>query len=261
MGAIRTIDLVRAPRHLLHHSAVSPDHRAVDEGRYSKTRSPPRNCLTGFLAAAVWAAVHSVRFKTHHVTGFVLKCTPGGFDTGPQFVFNLGGGPGFRVHQFGGGRPRRRPQEANGSSERAPQSAMSVLSNLLPLLILFVLPLLSSIFSSSSPSGPSIRFDTPEPPYTMHRTTPRLRVDYFLNPVEVEEYSNRNFRDLDRKAESSYVTNLQYDCQLEMRTRNRMMDDAQGWFFQDVEKMREARSYEMRSCRRLDEWGLARSTY
>ncbi|KAI4117571.1 MAG: hypothetical protein LQ345_002225 [Seirophora villosa] len=185
----------------------------------------------------------------------------GGFDTGPQFVFNLGGGPGFRVHQFGGGRPRRRPQEANGSSERAPQSAMSVLSNLLPLLILFVLPLLSSIFSSSSPSGPSIRFDTPEPPYTMHRTTPRLRVDYFLNPVEVEEYSNRNFRDLDRKAESSYVTNLQYDCQLEMRTRNRMMDDAQGWFFQDVEKMREARSYELRSCRRLDEWGLARSTY
>ncbi|KAL8656209.1 MAG: hypothetical protein Q9210_000404 [Variospora velana] len=152
----------------------------------------------------------------------------GGFDTGPQFVFNLGGGPGFRVHQFGGGRPRRRPQEANGNSERAPQSALSVLSNLLPLLILFVLPLLSSIFSSSAPSGPSIRFDTPEPPYTMHRTTPSLRVDYFLNPAEVEDYSNRNFRDLDRKAEHSYVTNLQYDCQLEMRTRNRMMDDAQA---------------------------------
>lgn len=188
-------------------------------------------------------------------------CSLGGFDTGPQFVFNLGGGPGFRVHQFGGGRPRRRPQEANGNSERPPQSAMSVLSNLLPLLILFVLPLLSSIFSSSSPPGPSIRFNTPEPPYVMQRTTPRLRVDYFLNPAEVEDYSNRNFRDLDRKAENSYVTNLQYDCQLEMRTRNRMMDDAQGWFFQDVDKMREARNYEMRSCRRLDEWGFARSTY
>lgn len=40
-----------------------------------------------------------------------------------------------------------------------------------------------------------------------------------------------------------------------------MMDDAQGWFFQDVEKMREARNYEMRSCRRLDEWGFSRSTY
>ena len=35
------------------------------------------------------------------------------FDGGPQFVFNMGGGPGFRVHQFGGDRPRRRPREAN----------------------------------------------------------------------------------------------------------------------------------------------------
>ncbi|KAL8997592.1 MAG: hypothetical protein Q9188_006285 [Gyalolechia gomerana] len=174
----------------------------------------------------------------------------GGFDTGPQFVFNMGGAPGFRVHQFGGGRPRRRPREANGNGE-APQSASSVLSNLLPLLILFVLPLLSSIFSSSAPKGPSIRFDTPEPPYVMHRTTPRLHVDYFLNPAEVEDYSNRNFRDLDRKAENSYITNLQYDCQLEMRTRNRMIENAQGWFFQDVDKMREARSYEMRSCRSM----------
>ncbi|KAL8694546.1 MAG: hypothetical protein Q9218_000802 [Villophora microphyllina] len=177
----------------------------------------------------------------------------GGFDAGPQFVFNLGGGPGFRVHQFGGGRPRRRPREANGDSGQAPQSTMSVLSNLLPLLILFVLPLLSSIFSSSTPSGPSLRFDSPEPPFTMRRTMPRLRVDYYLNPAEVEDYSNRNFRDLDRRAENNYVTNLQYDCQLEMRTRNRMMDDAQGWFFQDVEKMREARSYEMRSCRSMSD--------
>ncbi|KAL8633015.1 hypothetical protein Q9189_001269 [Teloschistes chrysophthalmus] len=185
----------------------------------------------------------------------------GGFDTGPQFVFNLGGGPGFRVHQFGGGRPRRRPREANGDSSQAPQSTMSVLSNLLPLLILFVLPLLSSIFSSSTPSGPSFRFDSPEPPFILRRTMPRLKVDYYLNPAEVEDYSNRNFRDLDRRAESSYVTNIQYDCQIEVRTRNRMMDDAQGWFFQDTEKMREARNYEMRSCRRLDEWGFARNSY
>ncbi|KAL9591787.1 MAG: hypothetical protein Q9179_007370 [Wetmoreana sp. 5 TL-2023] len=186
---------------------------------------------------------------------------PFGRVTSPQFVFNLGGGPGFRVHQFGGGRPRRRPREANGDTGQAPQSAMSVLSNLLPLLILFVLPLLSSIFSSSAPTGPTFRFDSPEPPFTMRRTMPRLRVDYYLNPAEVEDYSNRNFRDLDRRAENSYVTNLQYDCQVEMRTRNRMMDDAQGWFFQDVEKMREARNYEMRSCRRLDEWGFSRSSY
>ncbi|KAL8818050.1 MAG: hypothetical protein Q9223_003236 [Gallowayella weberi] len=185
----------------------------------------------------------------------------GGFDSGPQFVFNLGGGPGFRVHQFGGGRPRRRPREANGDGNQPPQSAASVLSNLLPLLILFVLPLLSSLFSSSTPAGPSFRFDTPEPPYVLRRTMPRLNIDYYLNPTEVEDYSNRKFKDLDRRAENSYVTNLQYECQVEIRTRNRMIDDAQGWFFPDVDKMRAARNFELRSCRKLDEWGYSRSTY
>ncbi len=183
------------------------------------------------------------------------------FDTGPQIVFNLGGGPGFRVHQFGGGRPRRRPREANGNSEESPRSAMSALSNLLPLLILFVLPLLSSLFSSTTPAGPDIRFDSPEPPMTLHRITSRLKVDYYVNPRDVTEYSNRKMNELDRRAENSYIANLQYECQIEMRTRNRMLEDAQGWFFQDPDKMRDARNYDMRHCRRLDEWGLPRSNY
>ena len=183
------------------------------------------------------------------------------FDAGPQFVFNLGGGPGFRVHQFGGGRPRRRPREANGNSEEPPRSAMSALTNLLPLLILVILPLLSSLFSSTTSAGPDIRFNSPEPPMTLHRTTPNLKVDYYVNPRDVAEYSNRKMSDLDRRAESSYIGHLQYECQIEMRTRNRMVEEAQGWFFQDVDKMRDARGYPMRSCSRLDEWGLPRSNY
>ena len=183
----------------------------------------------------------------------------GMFDGGQQFVFNLGGGPGFRVHQFGGGRPRRRPQEANARNNE-PQSAWSVLSNLLPLLILFVLPLLSSLFSSSMPSGPSIHFQ-PGPPNTIHRTTRSLRVDYYLNPGDVVNFDNRKMNDLDKKAETQYIHNLRYECQIETRTKNRMFEDAQGWFFQDPDKMREARNYEMRACRRLDSWGFSRGTY
>lgn len=95
----------------------------------------------------------------------------------------------------------------------------------------------------------------------MQRTTPRLNVDYYLNPTEVEDYSNRKLKDLDRRAESSYVTNLQYECQTEIRTRNRMIDDAQGWFFPDEEKMRAARKFEMRSCWKLDGWGFSRGPY
>ena len=162
----------------------------------------------------------------------------------------MGGGPGFRVHQFGGGRPRRRPANANDGRDNRPQGAWAALSNLLPLLILFVLPLLSSLFSSL-PTGPSIHFQE-NPPYTENRMTPNLKVKYWVDPNEVQEYSTRKLRDLDSKAEQQYITNLQYECQIETRTRNRMVEDAQGWFFPDERKMREARSYDMKACKRLD---------
>ena len=183
------------------------------------------------------------------------------FDAGgPQFVFNLGGGPGFRVHQFGGNRPRRRPREANGTGEEQPRSTLGALSNLLPLLILFVLPILSSLFSGAIPSGPNINFQ-PGPPNTMHRTSQRLKIDYYLDPKDVVDYSGRKMNDLDRKAENQYVTQLQYECQVEQRTRNAMREQAQGWFFQDADKMREANNFDMRNCRHLDRLGFARSNY
>lgn len=172
------------------------------------------------------------------------------FDSGPQFMFNMGGGPGFRVHQFGGNRPRRRPRD-----NARPQTLLGLLTNLLPLIVLFILPLLSSLFSSLVPSGPTINFH-PGPPNLMHRTSSRLKVDYYLNPTEVKEYSSRKMRDLDRKAETQYITNLQYECQLEHRERNRLVDDAQGWFFPDEAKMQRARNYDMRACRILDTLGF-----
>lgn len=185
------------------------------------------------------------------------------FDTGSQFVFNLGGGPGFRVHQFGGGQPRRRPREANATAEESQSSGLSALSNLLPLLILFILPLLSSLFSSGSsiPAGPSFRFDSPVPPHTLHRTSSKLKVDYFVNPKDVVDYTARKMNDLDNRAETSYVQKLKYECELETQGRDRMMQEAQGWFFQDVDRMREARNLDLRSCRRLSELGQQRHAY
>ncbi|KAN0085291.1 protein of unknown function (DUF1977) domain containing protein [Elaphomyces granulatus] len=179
----------------------------------------------------------------------------GGFSpfAGPQFVFNMGGGPGLRVHQFGGPRPRRRPREANGQSEPAP-SGWASLQQLLPILFIFLLPLFSSIFSTttSTPSGPYYRFDTPAPPYTVQRMTPRLKVNYFINPADVEDFSTRKFHQLDQRVEVDYVTRLRFDCDSEVQNRDRMIQDAQGWFYPDAEKLKEARAMELKSCRRLD---------
>jgi DnaJ family protein B protein 12 len=176
-------------------------------------------------------------------------------------VFNLGGGPGIRVHQFGGGRPRRRPRDPNAPVDDTPQSPLSMLTNLLPLLILFVLPLLSSLFSGddSSSAGPKFKFDSPAPPYTLHRKSNTYKVEYWLNPAEVDGYSNNNFYYLDKKVETTFVNDLKYKCELEVRNQNQLRHEAQGWLFPDVEKMRIANNLELRSCERLRKLGVPRS--
>lgn len=170
---------------------------------------------------------------------------------GPQFVFNMGGGPGFRVHQFGGGAPRRRPREA--SQSEPPPTGWGLVQQLLPLILFFIVLLISTLLSGSpTPPGPSYRFDAPVTPHTMHRMTPKLNVNYYVNPTDVETYDKRRFRQLDQRVEVDFVTKLRYECEGEVQTRDRMVQDAQGWFFPDVEKMKAARAMEMKSCRRLD---------
>lgn len=182
---------------------------------------------------------------------------PGIFDTGPGFVFNLNGGPGVRVHQFGGPRIRRRP--ANANAEPAP-SLGSALQSLLPLLLLFIVPLLSSLFSgggSGSP-GPSIRLDSPVPPHTHQRVSERLHINYFVNPHEIEDLSARKLRELDREAEGRYMRKLNLDCDAEYARKNDLFLAAKGWFFTDEEKLKQARDLPMPSCERLASFGYAR---
>jgi DnaJ family protein B protein 12 len=173
------------------------------------------------------------------------------FDTGPQVFF---GGPGIRVHQFGGARPRGRPREANAAEER-PQNFISTLASLLPLLFLFILPLLSSIFSSADtrPSGPHVRFDSPQPPHTLHHKTNNFKFDYYINPADVLEYTASKWKSLDKSVEDLRIRQLRTECNYELEQRRRIVEAAQGWFFQDEGKMQEARNMEMKSCRILEQ--------
>ncbi|KAJ6127010.1 J domain-containing protein [Penicillium sp. IBT 18751x] len=177
-----------------------------------------------------------------------------GGGSGPQFVFNMGGGgPGIRMHQFGGGVPRRRPRPTADGQSEPPVDGWGLVRQLLPLLLLFVLPLLSSLFSgSSTTAGPTYRFGNPATPHTMGRTTPKLDLRYYVNPVDVEDFSQRKFRQLDQRVELDYVSSLKHDCDREVNARERMIQEAQGWFFPDIEKMKEARAMELTHCRMLD---------
>ncbi|KAH7356719.1 hypothetical protein BKA65DRAFT_450478 [Rhexocercosporidium sp. MPI-PUGE-AT-0058] len=181
-----------------------------------------------------------------------------GFDNGPGFVFNMGGGPGIRVHQFGGARPRRRPRDPN-APDAPPASFQSTLMGLLPLLFILILPILSSLFSGESTQGPTMRFDSAVPPHTLHRHTRKWKVDYYLNPSEVEGYTPSQFSKLDQSAEINFVQRLNLECQQEEAARQDLVNQAQGWFYQDGEKMAQARKMEMKSCRRLDSMGVSRN--
>ncbi|RMZ89405.1 hypothetical protein DV736_g3364, partial [Chaetothyriales sp. CBS 134916] len=176
---------------------------------------------------------------------------------GPQFVFNMGGGPGFRVHRMGGQVPRGRPRDAE---ERASGSGFAILAQLLPLLLLFVLPLLSSLLSGSGSSGPSVRYDSPLPPMTMHRVTPKYKIDYFINPAEVDGWKASKLRGLDQRAEVDYVSNLRYQCEVESQRKRQEIQDATGFFFTDEERLHRARAMVMPGCRRLDELRISRQS-
>jgi DnaJ family protein B protein 12 len=85
-----------------------------------------------------------------------------------------------------------------------------------------------------------------------------LKVDYYINPAEVEGYSTSHFAKLDQRAEINFVDRLGAECHQEEVAKQQLYNEAQGWFFQDPEKMQRARNMEMKSCRKLDSMGLAR---
>ena len=178
-----------------------------------------------------------------------------GFDTGPQFAFNFG--PGIRVHQFGGARPRGRPRAAAANGEPAREASLtSTLLGLLPILLLFVFPLLSSIFSEpAQPATPRMAFETASPPYTHKRVIPDLKTNYFVNPKDIETYNDAKLHRLDLSAKNTFIHVLRSECENEKAHQQRMVEDAQGWFFQDPDKMEAARNYETKSCNKLRKFG------
>lgn len=176
-------------------------------------------------------------------------------------MFNMGGGPGIRVHQFGGGRPRRRPAGA-ANNDGEPPNLLKSLSSLLPIILIFVFPLISSIFSNlfgggSGASYPDVRMDGPKPPQTFARVSTGLKIPYWVSPVDTAEYAARDWRNLDNRIETQYVQNLQYRCQHERDQQQRIVNEAVGFFFTDNKKLAEARNMDMPACSRLNQLGYA----
>lgn len=224
--------------------------------RCSRRRSAPRSCSGNSLVEAwvegrlvVDRSAASVRI-THQTICFQRLTIWIG---GNGFVFNMnGGGPGVRIHQMGGGVPRRRP---HNHANQEPASPLAALQSLLPLLLLFIVPLLSSLFSGSAPTYPSVRYDNPLPPQTLHHVSSKLKVDYYVNPVEINDYTPSKWKNLDKYVEQRYVQRLSSDCEWQMAQRQRAFQEAQGFWSRDEEKWERATNMGMPACKKLEGWG------
>lgn len=94
----------------------------------------------------------------------------------------------------------------------------------------------------------------------MHRVTPELAINYYVDPADVDNWSMRNLRALDRKAEVEFVKELRTKCENEVGTQNQIIQEATGWFSVDQDMVNRARKMELRSCARLQSMGIPRKS-
>ncbi|KAL8380808.1 hypothetical protein RB595_005209 [Gaeumannomyces hyphopodioides] len=181
----------------------------------------------------------------------------GGFDTGPQFVFNMGGGPGIRVHQFGGGRPRTRPRNgAAGGDQQQQQAEASILSTLiglLPVIFLFIIPLITSLFSgSTAPAVPDVVFETPIGAHN-HRLEHDSGLVFFVREEDWAKIRQNKHKvsQLHTQAFVTFANQLKRDCERESLAQQHLHEAAQGWFYVNQDILERAKAHPKPRCARL----------
>ncbi|KAF8242221.1 DnaJ-domain-containing protein [Wilcoxina mikolae CBS 423.85] len=208
-------------------------------------------------------------FSNGGMGGGIFGNGGGIFDDGRGFGF--GGGPGIRVHQFGTGPGMRRRRTGNqranneqpeeGADE--PTNLTRIFWQLLPLILFFLLPILSGLFSGDGEQklrGPQFAMDS-QPPYTHMRITPEHKIPFYVNPKDLEGLAMRDITNLGKRAEAAIVNAYSAGCSREELVKQQMLQDAQGFFFTDQDMLKRAKEMQMPNCRKLQELGVPRRRY
>ncbi|KAK6464342.1 hypothetical protein DFJ63DRAFT_311640 [Scheffersomyces coipomensis] len=195
---------------------------------------------------------------------------PGRGAGGPTFSF---GGNGFTFQSFGdspfGGqqqfqqrRPRNQQQQQQQQRQQAQQpqaepSLMETLRQLFPILLIILVPLLSALFSDSSSSVPDYSFIKSNQ-FNVQRQTPRYNIPYYVsnNFDTTKKLSDKQLKNFDSKVENIYVQDKRSRCSREQIYKNEMIEEAQGWFSTDFEKLKQAESLPMPNCQALRDLNL-----
>lgn len=164
-------------------------------------------------------------FQRHHHNHHYQEYTRGfEADMTAEELFNMFFGTGFSTHQSNVFMRRNGRWHRNNDEDTSPQSqhnGAAVFIQLLPILLLIVLSMLSSLFISDPVFSLS-----PSSKYPITRHTTRLNVPYYVK---------ENFRPdphggmtrLEANIEEEYVNNLRHNCYKERNHKDAMIWRAQ----------------------------------
>lgn len=161
----------------------------------------------------------------------------------PEEIFNMffgGGYPSGHVYRRGS-----QYYQFSAESERRPESSFAVLLQLLPIVLLVVLSLSSSLLIG-------------EPAYSLHRNgkynserqTRELKVSYYVKPDFDKQYGGGVYR-IEQQVEEEYVNNLRANCWRERNNKETMLWRART--YGDAAMYERAQNQAMPSCSRLQE--------
>ncbi|KAH7915293.1 hypothetical protein BJ138DRAFT_1077745 [Hygrophoropsis aurantiaca] len=206
----------------------------------------------------------------------------GGFGGGGPFGGGGFGGPVFSA-SFGPGGFTTTRVHTGGARRAAPTDdtapARSLLTQLLPLIILFAFSFLTALPNLFSTSSPDPRFSfTPTTRYNVERTTGGLGVKYHVNAHEFQSHpqiaaelaareSGRGARGksalgrFEGTVEQVYTQDLYNQCQRGLERRERRKDAEVGVFGigTDWEKVKKIEQEKVESCEELKRLGLLKS--
>lgn len=193
----------------------------------------------------------------------------GGGRGGAQ-TFSFGSGNGFTFHLFGGGqdfpffqantphqRQRRQPGTRQGSAQQRQTEetpTTSLLIQLLPLLLFFIIPLITSLFGDSEPAYSF----SPTKDLSQIQHSPNYAIPYYVAPItdDSEKLSKREQNKMGEQVEQVYIQDKRSKCSRQRLRRSELIEEAQGWFFTDEEKLKRAKNYPMPDCHILEGMNL-----
>ncbi|KAJ3165215.1 hypothetical protein HDU88_004298 [Geranomyces variabilis] len=189
----------------------------------------------------------------------------------PEDLFNMFfgdmGGSGMRMHSFTSGpgfrqNSFRRPQRHHHQNQQqAPQSQLMQFIHLLPVLFIFVFPLISALFSGlTGDNDPQPTFNfVATASHNQPRTTGMRHVQYYVNPRTWARWKAPrsrpdDLRKFDQAVEGEYYRDLRQRCAQEQEHKAFNIRSAHGWFTVDQKRLRAAQKMPTPKCDELRSW-------